>query len=71
MPLISVKVFKDELDHTQSQALIQKITDVVLEITSEKLRPATWVIIEEVKDGLWGVGGDAISLADVRKMTAA
>lgn len=70
MPLVTVKVFRDELSQKQSKALIEKITEAVTDVTSEKLRPATWVIIEEVKDGQWGVGGNAISLADVRNMTA-
>lgn len=69
MPLVTVKVFRDELSQKQSKALIEKITEAVTDVTSEKLRPATWVIIEEVKDGQWGVGGNAISLADVRNMT--
>ena len=71
MPLIEVKVFKDELDKDQSKELISKITDVVADVTSEKLRPVTWVVIDEVKDGQWGVGGAALSLSDVKTMMAA
>ncbi len=68
MPLIEIKVFKDELSQDQSKALIGKITEAVAEVTSEKLRDATWVIIDEIKDGHWGVGGKAIGLDDVRRM---
>jgi 4-oxalocrotonate tautomerase len=70
MPLITVKVFEDELDAEQSKALIEKITSSVTEVTSEKLRDVTWVVIEEVKDGQWGVGGNALSLADVKNIMA-
>ncbi len=70
MPLINVKVFKDELSADQSKKLIGKITDAVTEVTSEKLRDVTWVIIEEVKDGQWGVGGNALGLDDVKKIMA-
>ncbi|MCK0069428.1 MULTISPECIES: tautomerase family protein [Kordiimonas] len=70
MPLITVKVFKDELSQSQSKELIEKVTDSVLEVTSEKLRDATWVVIEEVKDGQWGVGGNALGLDDVKAMIA-
>jgi 4-oxalocrotonate tautomerase len=66
MPLIQVKVFEDELTQEQSTALINKITDAVTEVTSEKLRDATWVIIDEVKSGHWGVGGNALGLDDVK-----
>ncbi len=70
MPLIQVKVFEDELSQEQSKALINKITDAVTEVTSEKLRDMTWVIIDEVKSGHWGVGGNALGLDDVKNMMA-
>ena len=50
--------------------MIGKITDAVTEVTNEKLRDVTWVIIEEVKDGQWGVAGNALGLDDVKKIMA-
>ena len=70
MPLIQVKVFEDELSQEQSKDLINKITDAVTEVTSEKLRDVTWVIINEVKSGHWGVGGNALGLDDVKSIMA-
>jgi len=70
MPFIAVKIFENELDPQQSKELIARITDVVTEITHEKLRDVTWVVIEEVKDGHWGVGGNALALEDVKKLMA-
>ncbi len=70
MPLIKVQVFEDELSQEQSKDLITKITDAVTEVTSEKLRDATWVIIDEVKNGHWGVGGKALGLDDVKNIMA-
>ena len=70
MPLISVDVFKDELSEAQSADLIAKITDAVATVTSEKLRPHTWVIIREVKDGRWGIGGTPLTLANVKAIVA-
>jgi 4-oxalocrotonate tautomerase len=70
MPLITIKVFENELDETQSEALIEKITDSVASVTSEKLRPATWVMIEEIKDKHWAIGGKGLALDDVKKMIA-
>ena len=70
MPMITVKVFEEELDQQQAQALIARITDAVAEVTSDKLRDVTWVIVEEVKDGHWGVGGKALGLPDVKAIMA-
>jgi 4-oxalocrotonate tautomerase len=69
MPLVEVKVFEDELTSDQTAELIRKVTDVVTEVTSEKLREVTWVIVDQVKSGSWGVGGNALGLADVKKIT--
>jgi 4-oxalocrotonate tautomerase len=68
MPLIEVKVFEDELKPEQTKDLIRRITDAVTTVTSEKLRDVTWVIVNEVKSGHWGVGGNALGLEDVRKI---
>jgi 4-oxalocrotonate tautomerase len=68
MPFIEVRVFEDELTKEQSEDLIQKITNVVAEVTSEKLRDVTWVVINEVKSGHWGVGGNALGLDDIKKV---
>ena len=70
MPFVEVKVFKDELTPDQTRTLIQKITDVVTAVTSEKLRGVTWVIVNEVPSGNWGVGGTALGLDDVKKIIA-
>jgi len=66
MPFVEVKVFEDELTKDQTKELVQRITDAVTAVTSEKLRDVTWVIVSEVKSGNWGVGGNALGLEDVR-----
>ncbi len=71
MPFIRIDVFEGELTNNQSKELISKVTDSVLAVTDEKLRDATWVIINEVKDDYWGVGGKALTLGDVKKMIEA
>ncbi|WP_428357542.1 tautomerase family protein [Methyloprofundus sp.] len=70
MPFVEVKVFEDELTQEQTKDLIQKITNAVTEVTSEKLRGVTWVVVNEVKSGNWGIGGNALGLDDVKKIIA-
>jgi len=70
MPYIEVKVFENELTPEQSNALIKKITNAVADISSEKLRDVTWVVINEVKSGHWGIGGNTLGLDDVKKIIA-
>lgn len=66
MPFIEIKVFEDELTEEQARELIQKTTDLMVSYVGESLREATWVVIDEVKSGQWGVGGKALGLKDVR-----
>ena len=70
MPLVQIHVFEDELSEEQSNELIYGITDVVTEVTSDKLRDVTWVMINEVKSGHWGVAGNTLGLDDVKKLRA-
>lgn len=70
MPLVRVEVFEGELNQRQSQQLISKITDAVAQVTNEKLRGVTWVIVNEIRDGHWGVGGQTLGLDDVKRQIA-
>jgi 4-oxalocrotonate tautomerase len=70
MPLVHVKVFEGELSETLSQDMIVKVTDAVVSVAGEGLRPYTWVLIEEVKSGNWGIGGKAVTLADAKAIAA-
>lgn len=70
MPFVEIKVFEGELSEEQRQEMIQKITEVVVSFAGENLRQATWVVIQEVKSGNWGVGGKALGLNDIRAIQA-
>ena len=66
MPLVTIKVFEDELSDLQSQDLIRQVTEAIIPFVGEKLRGNTWVLIEEIASGSWGIGGKAFGLKDVR-----
>jgi 4-oxalocrotonate tautomerase len=71
MPLVQVKIFENELTGEQKRQLIEKITDSVTSVVDDKLREVTWVVIEEIKSGNWGVGGKALTLEDVKALLRA
>lgn len=66
MPLITIKMFKGELSDLQAKDLIREVTDAMIPFVGEKLRENTWVLIEEIASGFWGIGGKAFGLKDVR-----
>jgi 4-oxalocrotonate tautomerase len=66
MPLVTIKVFEDELSNSQARDLIHKVTEAVIPFVGEKLRDNTWVLIEEIASGSWGIGGKTLGRKDVR-----
>ncbi|HVT90900.1 MAG TPA: 4-oxalocrotonate tautomerase family protein [Tepidisphaeraceae bacterium] len=70
MPLVNVKVLEGVFTPAQKREMIRKLTDTMVEIEGENLRPATVVIVEEVKSGDWGFGGNALTTADIKAMAA-
>jgi 4-oxalocrotonate tautomerase len=70
MPLVNVKLIEGVFTPTQKQDMIRKLTDTMVSIEGEHLRPVTWVVIEEVKSGDWGVGGNPLTTSEVRAIAA-
>jgi 4-oxalocrotonate tautomerase len=70
MPLLNVKLIEGVFTTAQKQEMIRKLTDTMVAIEGENLRSVTWVVIEEVKSGDWGVGGDALTTDAVRALAA-
>ena len=68
MPLVNVQVIENVFTLKQKQEIIEKITDAMVAIEGEALREVTWVKIDEVKEGNWGIGGRALRASDVLRM---
>jgi 4-oxalocrotonate tautomerase len=71
MPLIQVKLIDGVFSEPHKQQMVRKLTDAMVAIEGEGLRSVTWVVIEEVKSGDWGIGGKALTTADVKELAAA
>jgi 4-oxalocrotonate tautomerase len=70
VPLIQVKLIENVFTPTQKQEMIRKLTDAMVSIEGESMRPVTMVMIEEVTSGEWGIGGKPLTTGDVKKMSA-
>jgi 4-oxalocrotonate tautomerase len=71
MPLIQVRVIKDVFSKEQKQQIISKLTDAMISIEGENMRGVTWCVVEEVESGDWGIGGKALTTADVQALARA
>lgn len=68
MPLVQIKGVGGYLSLAQKQEMIRKVTEAVLSVEGEGLRQVTWVTIEDVQPGAWGVGGQPVTDDDLRKL---
>lgn len=68
MPLINVQVIENVFSQEQKKQIIEKLTDTMVAIEGEALRAYTWVKIEEIKEGNWGIGGRGLHARDVHRM---
>jgi 4-oxalocrotonate tautomerase len=70
MPLLNVKLIEGVFTRTQKQDMIRKLTDTMVSIEGENLRPYTLVVVEEVKSGDWGVAGNTLTASEAKALAA-
>jgi 4-oxalocrotonate tautomerase len=68
MPLVTIDVIKDVFTPSQKRDMIEKVTDAMIAVEGEALRGVTWVRVQEVQQGDWGIGGKTLTAADVHAL---
>jgi 4-oxalocrotonate tautomerase len=70
MPLITVKVIEGVFSQDQKAEIVKGLTEAMVTVEGENMRPVTWVVVEEVRSGDWGIGGTPLTTADVHALAA-
>jgi 4-oxalocrotonate tautomerase len=70
MPLVNVKLIEGVFDNAQKREMIERLTDAMVAIEGENMRQVTWVVIDEVNSGDWGIAGSALTTEAVRQLAA-
>jgi 4-oxalocrotonate tautomerase len=70
MPFVNVKLIEGVFDSAQKREIVERLTDTMVEIEGENMRGVTWVVVEEVKSGDWGIGGKPLQTEDVKALAA-
>ncbi len=70
MPLVTIDVIKDVFSPSQKQTLITQVTEAMVAVEGEAMRPVTWVRINEFEQGDWAIGGQLLNAASVHAMAA-
>ena len=70
MPFVNVKLIEGVFSDSQKKQIVEKLTDAMVSIEGENMRQVTWVVVEEVKSGDWGIGGNPLSTEAVRALAS-
>lgn len=68
MPLVNVRLIEGVFTPEQKSEMIRRVTDAMVSVEGENLRGVTWVVLEEVRSGDWGIGGQGLKTADVQAL---
>ena len=63
MPFANMKVPAGTLSAEQKKQAVDTITDLYVEFYCEQARPNVLVLVDEVVDGGWGIGGQILTKA--------
>ena len=66
----SVTTERSRRGRSSSAEIITRLTETMVDIEGEAMRPVTWVVVEEVNSGEWGIGGKGLTTQDVKDLQA-
>jgi 4-oxalocrotonate tautomerase len=55
MPFVNVKLIEGVFDAEQKREIVERLTETMVGIEGENMREVTWVVVEEVRSGDWGM----------------
>ena len=71
MPLVTIKLIEGVFNLEQKRQMIERVTDAMVSVEGENMRPLTWVIIEDnVRSGDWGIAGHGATVEKVKQVQA-
>ena len=62
MPFANLKLPAGSVTAEQKQSMVDTVTDMYVGIYGEQARPNVMVLVDEVVDGGWGIGGNVLTL---------
>ena len=61
MPFANFKVPAGTINDEDKRKIVERTTELYVEIYGERARATTVVLVDEVIDGGWGVGGNVLT----------
>ena len=66
MPLVDIQLIEGVFDADQKRKMIEEVTETMVGIEGEAMRGVTWVRVQEIASGEWGIGGKVMTAAEVK-----
>ena len=70
MPLIQVKLIDGVFTGPQKREIVERLSEAMIEVAGESMRPHTWCVLEEVASGAWAIGGHSLTVDDFRALAS-
>jgi 4-oxalocrotonate tautomerase len=70
MPYVDIKLIEGVFDADQKREMIERVTEAMVEVEGENMRGVTFVVVDEVKSGDWGIGGQLMTAEAVHVLAA-
>ena len=71
MPFIDIKVIEGVFTPEEKREMVERVSEAVIAVEGETLRPLTHAAITETPSGEWAVGGEAKTADDVKALRSA
>jgi 4-oxalocrotonate tautomerase len=68
MPPVQISVIKGVFTAAQKQEMIKKVTDAMVAVEGESMRGVTWVKVDEIESGNWGIDGQCLTTTAVKDL---
>jgi 4-oxalocrotonate tautomerase len=68
MPFVEIKVIDGVFDDAEKAEMVRAVTEAMISVEGEAVRGVTWVALQTVASGEWGIGGQLMTAADVRAL---
>jgi len=71
MPFVSIRVIENVFTPEEKEQMLKGISEALVAVEGENVRPYTVVAIEEVRSGDYAIGGQPLTTADVQAVRSA
>ena len=68
MPFVEIKVIDGVFDTEEKAEMVRAVTEAMISVEGEAMRQVTWVTVESVASGEWGIGGRLMRAQDIESV---